>query len=375
MRANAKYIVYLAINIPLLIFFVFFGKFTDGESATLNYNTTLSFTDYNLKIADAVYNTQTGEFSFTLYMGEKNSVITSASKPEFYSICDDTDLGKYMTYTMETVTPTAQRITTAEVVEDFKYVRLILQSKYPDKVVEDTYDEFGVLVEGYTVPSEFEYIKIYIDRRDVVFVSDESEIVSPIYTSFTTMNSQPSTSTSITESVKTTTTTEPTTTTTSTRLTTTTKEPTVTTTTTIKKQTTTTTVTTTKKPTTTTTTKKTTTTTTTTAKPKTTTTKKTTTTTTTTLVTAAVIPTGLKISCPVAVNGIVTLNVGGTAQLTADFTPDNVTDKSVIWSSRKPEVVTVDKNGKLTAVEKGTTTVSCETANGRFKVAIMVKVV
>lgn len=147
--------------------------------------------------------------------------------------------------------------------------------------------------------------------------------------------------------------------------TTTRTEPSVTTTTT-KKPVATTTSTTTKKPTTTTTT-------TTTTKPKTTTT--TTATTTTTLVTAEVIPTGLKISCPVAVNGIVTLNVGGSAQLNAEFTPANVTDKSVVWNSRKPEVVTVDNNGKLTAVGKGTTTVSCETSNGRFKVAIMVTVI
>ncbi len=375
-----KYIVFLAINVPILVFFLLSKIIFGTVTQSLNYNVQAGLTDYLLKVSYATYNTDTAQFDFIIFYKSKGSVVTpTAETPSIYSICTNTNTDLAISYDTSVIRSNAYKVTAYDVTTDFDYLRVYLQSKTADKVVDDSYDQFGDLIEGYTIEGSTEYLEIRIDKEDIRFISSEEaatltlpiidideELSDEITTTATTTKTEPTTTTTTTttsaeQSVTTTTTT----TKTEPSVTTTTKKPTVTTTTT-------------KKPTvTTTTTKKTTTTTTTTTKAKTTTTAKktTTTTTTTTLVTAEVIPTGLKISCPLAVNGIITLNTGGTAQLTADFTPDNVTDKSVMWSSRKPEVVTVDKNGKLTAVEKGTTTVSCETANGRFKVAIMVKVI
>ena len=61
-----------------------------------------------------------------------------------------------------------------------------------------------------------------------------------------------------------------------------------------------------------------------------------------------------------------TLDLNGTKEftLTATITPSNA-NTSLTWASSKPDVATVTKNGKVTAVAKGTTTITVTTANGK----------
>jgi len=57
------------------------------------------------------------------------------------------------------------------------------------------------------------------------------------------------------------------------------------------------------------------------------------------------------------------LNVGGTATLTATVTPANATNKDVTWSTSDASKVTVS-NGKVTAVSAGSVTIIAATADG-----------
>ena len=61
-----------------------------------------------------------------------------------------------------------------------------------------------------------------------------------------------------------------------------------------------------------------------------------------------------------------TLDLNGTKEftLTATITPSNA-NTSLTWASSKPDVATVTKGGKVTAVAKGTTTITVTTANGK----------
>ena len=59
-----------------------------------------------------------------------------------------------------------------------------------------------------------------------------------------------------------------------------------------------------------------------------------------------------------------TLDVGGTATLTATITPSNATNQNVTWSSDNESVATVDTNGKVTATGTGTTTIKA-TVDGK----------
>lgn len=68
-----------------------------------------------------------------------------------------------------------------------------------------------------------------------------------------------------------------------------------------------------------------------------------------------------------------------TLQLEPEILPDDVSDKSVTWSSSKEKVATVDENGLVTAKAEGEATITCETVNGlkatcKIKVKTEVKV-
>ena len=58
-----------------------------------------------------------------------------------------------------------------------------------------------------------------------------------------------------------------------------------------------------------------------------------------------------------------TINVGETTKLTATVSPDNATDKTLLWSSSNPTIATVS-NGKVTAKAAGTTTITVKSING-----------
>ena len=60
-----------------------------------------------------------------------------------------------------------------------------------------------------------------------------------------------------------------------------------------------------------------------------------------------------------------TLEIGGTATLTATVAPENATDKSVTWESDKENIATVDNSGKVTAIKDGTAVITATTANGK----------
>ena len=73
---------------------------------------------------------------------------------------------------------------------------------------------------------------------------------------------------------------------------------------------------------------------------------------------------------PVAVAGVglntndLKLSVGEANKLVATVTPEAATNKEVTWNSSKPEVATVDKEGKVVAQKPGTTTITVTTVEG-----------
>jgi len=73
---------------------------------------------------------------------------------------------------------------------------------------------------------------------------------------------------------------------------------------------------------------------------------------------------------PVSVTGVtlnhttLSMNVGGTATLTATVNPTNAANKNVTWSSSAPSIATVSTSGLVTAVAVGTATITVTTADG-----------
>lgn len=57
------------------------------------------------------------------------------------------------------------------------------------------------------------------------------------------------------------------------------------------------------------------------------------------------------------------LAVGASDTLTASVLPEDATDKAIIWTSSDPAVATVDENGVVKAIAKGTTTITATAAD------------
>jgi uncharacterized protein YjdB len=66
------------------------------------------------------------------------------------------------------------------------------------------------------------------------------------------------------------------------------------------------------------------------------------------------------------------LIVGKTLQLTATISPDDATNKNVIWESNNESVATVSSEGLITAVSEGSATITVKTEDGNFTATCMI---
>ena len=62
-----------------------------------------------------------------------------------------------------------------------------------------------------------------------------------------------------------------------------------------------------------------------------------------------------------------------TRELTATVMPDNADDKTVLWSSSNASVATVDNNGTVTAVSKGTATITAQAGDKQATCLVTVR--
>ena len=66
----------------------------------------------------------------------------------------------------------------------------------------------------------------------------------------------------------------------------------------------------------------------------------------------------------------IALDVNETKTLKATVTPDDATDKTVTWESSNASVATVDSSGKVTAVAKGTATITASVGSDSLIVGV-----
>lgn len=79
--------------------------------------------------------------------------------------------------------------------------------------------------------------------------------------------------------------------------------------------------------------------------------------------------TGIEVS-----NNKVSLKIGESSAVTVTVLPQNATNKEVTWSNSNPNVATI-KNGQITAISEGTTTITVTTKDGNHSASITVTVI
>jgi len=67
--------------------------------------------------------------------------------------------------------------------------------------------------------------------------------------------------------------------------------------------------------------------------------------------------------------------VGESFNLTAEIIPANATDKTISWSSSNPDIVTITREGVLTAIAEGEAIISVTSSDGNSQASCNVKVV
>ena len=59
------------------------------------------------------------------------------------------------------------------------------------------------------------------------------------------------------------------------------------------------------------------------------------------------------------------MEIGENKKLTATITPNNATDKNIIWKSSDDSIATVDSTGEVTAKKTGVVSITATTSNGK----------
>lgn len=353
---NSKNIRYIIFTIIVILGFTFFFSSRklfgdDRENMSRNYNVTIRSVggDYNFKVANARIDKATNTMYLDFFI--KGSDNEKEYPPELYQITNGNTVGEKLKFTVEKNPEReyANTITIPNVPEKFYFIRLYIKSKCYDTPVPDTIDEFGNVIKNPDTPGKERQIWISIDYRDVkIYDSSKGETPPQLEAvDLTKVEKDIVSEPDITTQVTTTTTNSEITTpapsvTTTSKPTGTNQTPVVT-----------------KSPVTTQAPQVTT------QAPKVTTTAphQTTSPTTTTQTTIPIKINTISLSSNFPNNNVV-LSVNQTTKIIPVISPVSATNKTLKWTSNKPQIASVDSNGVVTARSPGKVIITAATTDG-----------
>lgn len=319
------------------------------KSKSNGYNKTMSLNGYNIKVTDAAYYDNVCEFVIKCRLSGSD---TGATYPEVTAVNFDDDLTDHKFTAGNKYDDYSRKITVKNPPSNFKIMRVVIKTSMPDTKYDDAYDEFGEKIPAHTEKGKTITLRVTIDRKDmqthaVKIVPGYSEESSNANTTSSLYNSETSKITSQQAVAVTTQATAPTThdlsekaaeasqtsrTTTEKRQPATAEmnmqpaetrdcnEP---------------------------------------AQAETTTTQ------------ARVY--SIKLTTEFEYNDV-QIKIGEHTQLRAEVKPDNAVNKNVKWESNRPDIATVDSNGRVTAVAKGKAIISAVTEDKGLQASCMVTV-
>lgn len=165
-KSGRKYLRFTVISIVLLVFFFTSKLWTNigYKSASENYDVILKQNDYNIKITDASYHDGICEFTMKCKLMKDS---TTQSYPAVTKITFDSLTDEYEFVCGEMIDDYSTPVTVPKPPQEFKVMKIVVSSKLDDVTYDDSYNEFGELVPGYTEEGEAFETLIKIDISDM----------------------------------------------------------------------------------------------------------------------------------------------------------------------------------------------------------------
>ncbi len=165
-KSNKIYAVFTFFSICIFVLFFSSNAIANAGSPGVSslYNEIFRLNDYSVKVTNASYYDKTVEI--TLKCKLMNSY-SSQLYPEVTKVTFDGLPEEYQFKTGEKVDDYSQYVTVSEPPASFNYIKIVVSSAMPDTVVEDSYNEFGELIPGYTKEGKVHFNTVTIDKRDM----------------------------------------------------------------------------------------------------------------------------------------------------------------------------------------------------------------
>lgn len=134
------------------------------KSKSNGYNKTMSLNGYNIKVTDAAYSDNVCEFVIKCRLSGSD---TGATYPEVTAVNFDDDLTDHKFTAGNKYDDYSRKITVKNPPSNFKIMRVVIKTSMPDTKYDDAYDEFGEKIPAHTEKGKTITLRVTIDRKDM----------------------------------------------------------------------------------------------------------------------------------------------------------------------------------------------------------------
>lgn len=134
------------------------------KSKSNGYNKTMSLNGYNIKVTDAAYYDNVCEFVIKCRLSGSD---TGATYPEVTAVNFDDDLTDHKFTAGNKYDGYSRKITVKNPPSNFKIMRVVIKTSMPDTKYDDAYDEFGEKIPAHTEKGKTITLRVTIDRKDM----------------------------------------------------------------------------------------------------------------------------------------------------------------------------------------------------------------
>lgn len=134
------------------------------KSKSNGYNKTMSLNGYNIKVTDAAYYDNVCEFVIKCRLSGSD---TGATYPEVTAVNFDDDLTDHKFTSCNKYDDYSRKITVKNPPSNFKIMRVVIKTSMPDTKYDDAYDEFGEKIPAHTEKGKTITLRVTIDRKDM----------------------------------------------------------------------------------------------------------------------------------------------------------------------------------------------------------------